>query len=116
MKAFFFNDRVQSKKAEELERKVKVLEKAKGGPAPGGLVKELESLTKREQDLQSRLDRMEDENLRLRCDLSLNSPRFRECRELLQKVLRATDEGGKTADHLTRCVVIFLVSPSDSFT
>ncbi len=61
------------------------------------------------QELASRADRLEDENLRLRCDLSLNSPRFRECRELLQRVLRATEEGGEAADWLTRAIGILSV-------
>ncbi len=51
-----------------------------------------------------RLERLEDENLKLRCDLSLNSPRFRECRELLQRVLREmpAEQQSDVADWLTR--------------
>ncbi len=41
---------MQSKRADDLERRVKVLEKTKGGPAPSGLVKELEAAAKREAD------------------------------------------------------------------
>ncbi len=42
--------RVQARRADGLERKVRVLEKAgKGGTAPAGLVRELEAVTKREQ-------------------------------------------------------------------
>jgi len=97
--------KIQAKRIEDLERKVRVLESAsntttggkRGALGPASLMRDLEQKEKRETELASKVLKLEEENLRLRCDLNLDSPRLRECRELLQKVVAADSDGKEDA-------------------
>ncbi len=100
-------NKVLAKKVEDLERKVSILEMAKkaGGGAMGA-IRELELSSKREKEMEKRLERLEEENRNLTCEVRLSSPRFKECQEVLQKILKASEPGQELADDVTRAMTL----------